>query len=252
MAVVLASISTAKQNSGVSATFVHAAAPAGLQVGDLLVYILGETLTPGGSTISGPGTWTKQDQSNPTTINFPKAAFWTKIADAGDLTGNYTFTNSVSSFSSRVGAALRITGHDPVNFLDGFAVAFVENIVSANMATPSLLTVADNVLVIRCPFNNTAGSPATNVVPPSGVSEVGEEITTGLFGSWNTEDVLQTPPGATGIETFTHDGTSSSRVVMYTIGIAPAAVPPGGGPAGGPRSPFRILAKRWRVLGTGA
>lgn len=250
MPVAFASISTAKINAGVSSTFVIPSAPAGLQVGDLIVGVVGEVLTPGGATINGPGTWTKQDQSNPVSIAFPKAAFWTKIADAGDLAGSYTFTNSTTSFSGRVGAVLRITGHDPVNFLDGFAVAFVENLVQATMPTPSLVTVADNSLIIRCPFNVTAGSPATGITDPAGITEQGEEITTGIFGSWNTEDALQTPPGATGIETFTHDGTSNSRVVMYTIGIAPAALPPGGGPIGG--GPFRLLGRRWRVLGTGA
>lgn len=244
--------SFAQQNTGVSATFVIAAAPAGLQIGELIVAVLGSRVLGNGALLSGPATWTKRDQSKPAGFAAPKCAFWTKVADAGDLAGNYSFTNDNSELIDYVGGVMRIS--NDLGF-DGFAVATIEDVAQSSMPTPSLVTVASSALIIRVPMAFNDSTKPTDIVPPAGITERGEEIVaTGfLYGSWNTENIIHTPAGATGVETFEQNGAGAVRAVMYTIGIASAdPPPPGGGPAGGPANPFRLLAKRWRELGTGA
>lgn len=224
MAAVFESISSGKQNAGVGMSFTLVAAPPGLQVGDLLVTIWGASVTTAGATIFEPPGFTKITQDNPTTINFPKGAMAFKVADAGDLTGNYLYTQSTGFSPSWSVGMYRISN---ALGIDGFAVAFVENIVQSTLPTPSLVTTADNVLILRAPIILQAGSPPTNIIPPAGITERAEEITAvgGISISFATQDALVTPPGPSGVETFTHDGTSNCRGVLYTLGIAgvPAA-----------------------------
>lgn len=205
-------------------------APAGLKVGEFMV-ALGSMNFGGPSTINLPGGWSKLDQTEPA-IGNPKAFLGFKEAEQADLGANFVFTHTEGGTRPWVVGIYRISGTLGV---DVFAVGTVNDVVTAIVPAPDLVTTKDNALILRVALINSTGGVITGITHPGGHTEQAEEIQPGsatINGSWVTGDVLKTPPGSIGVANFTHDGGGNTRAIAYSLSMSPT-LPGSGGIMGG-------------------
>lgn len=222
--------------------------PAGITVGKLLVG--SNACGRADTTPDLPSGWT--NISGPTLQGSVNHRLFEKIADAGDVAAaNFTFTltgtatgmgggilvfedhgGGVNAFTSRAAAP----STSPTRFADGATS------IGADVFAAVLFAMQDSTSPL-----GVSTSGWGKIFDEQGIG--GVNVAYGLF----TRDQLFASPGT--VEDF--DGTFSGGVAVrnmigYMIVVGPPPVPPGAGPIGGFRGPFRLLARRWRILGTGA
>ncbi len=251
-------------NSGSGLLALPIPKPAGLVVGELMVGIVSHHFF--GQVTTVPAGWTKVGSDFIASAGNPRSTLAFKIADAGDVAASdFTFTRTgVAAGVIFIGAIVRISGIDasaPINVsLFNSTTPF-----GTSIATPSVVTTVDGALLIRAAvsFSELPNGPLPTATGPgtyierldiADIQVAAKEMGLHIY----TIITNQPSAGATGTELITISDLNGGMnvnpgVTGLTIAIAPPLpVPPGGGPIGGPRSPFRILARRWRVLGTGA
>jgi len=251
-------------NSGSGLTALPIPKPAGLVVGELMVGIVSHHFF--GQVTTVPAGWTKVGSDFVAAAGNPRSTLAFKIADAGDVAASdFTFTRTgVAAGIVFIGAILRISGIDPSAPIN---VSLFNSTTpfGTSIATPSVVTTVNGVLLVRAAvsFSELPSGPLPTATGPgtyierldiADIQVAAKEMGLHIY----TIIVNQPSAGATGTELITISDLNGGMnvnpgVTGLTIAIAPVLpVPPGGGPIGGPRSPFRILARRWRVLGTGA
>ena len=170
---------------------------------------------------------------------------------------DFTFTRTgVAAGIVFIGAILRISGIDasaPINV----SLFNSTSPFGTSIATPSVVTTVNGALLVRAAvsFSELPAGPLPTATGPGTYTErldiadiqvAGKEMGLHIY----TINANQPLAGATGTELITiSDLDDNPGVTGLTIAIAPAAIPPGAGPIGA--GPFRLLVRRWRVLGTG-
>jgi hypothetical protein len=222
--------------------------PAGLAEGDFMVgfNVVGRStntaLTPAGwVTIGGP---TKQVAIN-------QIAF-TKVADAADVAaGSTTFSFTQGSIDGMAGAIVALIGTN-IQF---------DAIQIRQTSTNSPLRFADGVTTIGSDAFVIVSQSNRDSVAPQAVTTLGWTEQSDLQGvgannvahAIYTRDALFAGPGTVEDVDGTHSGGPFVRhqigYMVSLVGVA-VVIPPGAGPIGS--GPFRLLGRRWRVLGTGA
>lgn len=244
-----------------SGTFIAIPKPAGLVNGEFLLAFVQKNVAGVGLGIwTIPSGWFEFEKNDPGNLN-PKTLIAFKVADAGDVAASdFTFSHSDATSPNLNGVLLRISG---VLGIDGRALIQIPDVAIAPMVCPSFVTTKDNELIIRALMFDTTGAEPSSITPPAGVTLRGASIgPQPPFSSDSqihvyTDDVLKTPPGATGTKTFTPVGAvGSERGLHYTVAISPT-VPGSGGIMGGvpAKKQFTkadVLAAREQAIATGA
>lgn len=229
MAVQFETISALFQASGVGAS-ITVPAPSGLVVGDLMVAICAVFGTSA-ATITVPSGWTKvTEDSFPA---FPTGAIASKIATAADLGANFVFSQNLGGSEAWTVGIHRFSGAKEVD-------ASIRGVVggsSQDISLPTLVTIADNCLILRTVQAVFATAEPTSIVDP-GTGGDNDHTRRGFVGGPNdpgaanpfalyyTDDVIKTPAGndpqpipkgtyvaATGAKTTIHYGWSVSPIV---------------------------------------
>lgn len=166
----------------------------------------------------------------------------------------YTWLHGASALRRFQNITLAIKGFNSSNPIN--VEGIFDNLIGANIGTtvtsPSVVTTVDGCLILRYFVSDNGLSSDPGL--PAGITSIGQESV--IIGTkWKVQVVvegIQAVAGATGTADWTGVFVGSGSAAG-TIAIEPfAGVPPGGGPIGGPKGPFRLLGRRWRELGTGA
>lgn len=227
-----------------SATTVTVPAPAGIVEGDLLLALIINTGVTGSWT--QPSGWVElEDRQRLQDTDGPSITYAFKIATASEP-GEYPWVFTAFA-PGRKGLILRFSGSPGVD-VDGN----VNGALAGTVLCPDVVTTVADALVLRLSAGQSTGDVGT-LSPPAGHTERAEVSGFNTAISAHTEDTVQAAAGATGTESIVKTGfTGTQKDIGITVVLAPAAPPPGAGPPGGFKGPFRILGRRWRALGTGA
>lgn len=145
--------------SPASATSVTLAMPAGVQVGDLLCFVIGRQPNP--QTITAPAGWT-------VVIDFdagggPDRRYYiaTKVAGASEPSATFTFSGSGNTAAS----LLAYRGVSAVTIGTPYSASYAATAVAPAVAMPT-----DGILLAIF-YGNGAGSPITISVEPAGMTK---------------------------------------------------------------------------------
>ena len=229
--------------------------PSGLLVGDLMLAFMHLRQNPD-RIYNTPSGWTNEGSSHDAGSN-GRITIFSKTADSADVAaGSTTFICSQSDCFRLIGIILRLTEHNPLAPVDvvGFTIQAVASGSPASWVCPSVVTTVINAKILRADvITQDVVSGITAALASAIQRKVRQNATNSEIRIFE-ENAVQVAPGATGTATILiTGGAGTHKGHGVTVALAPViTVPPGAGPAGGFKGPFRLLGRRWRVLGTGA
>ena len=165
----------------------------------------------------------------------------------------YTWAHGTVNSRFFQNVTLAIKGFNPSNPInvEGINEDLIGGVSGTPFDSPSVVTTVDGCLILRYIVTDQGLSFEVGL-PTGSTGIIGQESV--IVGTkWRIDVVtegIQAVAGATGVASWAVLAASLGKAAG-TIAIEPGmALPPGAGPIGG--GPFRLLGRRWRVLGTGA
>ncbi len=192
--------------------------PSGTVAGDLLVAWIA---TDGAVTITEPGDWIEIAQGHPT--SYASGGAFYRVAGASEPS---TYSFGVSAAEGIAGGIIRISGADlttPINI----SSLTVHDSPSTTSDAPSVMTTADECLILRFAFLDAGYTPGASPATSIWAIEKGSVGGVGNMAAWDNLALA----GNTGTATFTHRDEQGGNA---TVAIAPLAIVPPAEPIGGP------------------
>lgn len=224
MAVVVQSVGDFTATSG-TATTINVDAPAGVQVGDLLVAHL--TKDPAAAPVTFSSSWTQIQQ----TSNGIVSAVFYKIADSGDAAATDFQFSFTSTAAFRAGRIFRITGH---NSSSPIGASQIGTASSSTITVGTITPAAANSLIMFFAAAESAGAARTcasytMVTSPPTYSEHYDEQYDSNNYQMSAASGARPEVTATGNNTATLSGSDPN--VGIVVAITPESLSPTSTPA---------------------
>lgn len=220
------SVSTAFITS--NSTLINVNAPSGLQVGDLMLALVGNNSSTITATISGlPSGWTAIQTQSFGGVGFKVCgtSAW-KIAVAGDIGATFTFSTPVGNSNGWTAEIHRITGFNtttPIN-TSGVATLLTTALVTSPVG-PAVTTTVTNCLIFQWLFHCHAATSASHTVASPYTERADfESASLAAIGASTSDTGIQGTAGSSGTVTHTCTETVATDAIMQAVAVAPGAI----------------------------
>ncbi len=199
--------------SATTSTNLVLTAPAGIQVGELLLLIVENDYNAAGPEFNAVTGWTKINEAGSATPDAFIGAYW-RIADG---TEGASVTVTSAHARSWLGWYIRISGADTANPINVQNFATSTGTGTNPQVIPQVTTTADNCLAIYgLSFDGGDGLPMSVDAAWTERAELAYGTTTaGVSGSWGTK--VQAAAGGTGTASVTTSGTDGASYFQLAI-----------------------------------